>query len=587
MKMAFVTLMLLNLISMKDANAASANDGASAPAAAPAPAISAESPDLNPTLDTGPGNVPPNIEGPAQTTPVVKRRRPPPKGPSYGHSQLTSDKTEAEADHRELILGQGSDKIVDLDPSIQMNDKLGSIIEGNTNVVRVTSVTVGTAHQLIFKPVGEGQTTVDVRDKSGKVRIMFKVFVAKQDVVRYLERLKENLKEVEGITIGLEDQKVVIRGEVLSPADYGEIVNELADKTYGDSVINKATMSPITMNALAKRIEQDVQVFAPTVHCGVLNGKIILEGTVESEGLRQRCLRRAEWYLPTVRVSDPIAGAANIEKNDKPLQIIQSDIQVTPPPPKRESKLVRLTVYFVELKKDFNKAFGFKWQPGFTADPSISIGSAATATTGTAASGGFTFAGTLSSLFPTLNAPPSNASFGRILKSESVVVKSEQKAQVKDTQSVPTQALGQNGTVANGTPVTLGFSSEITPTILQGQDVDLSISLDQTNQTGTGVGGAPITATHHVETRMYLKSGEVAAVVGVNSQDVITTFNRDDPAAGSFATTATKPLFTLQRSKNSSKKRGQFVVFVSPQIIESASEGTDDLKKNFRMKTGN
>jgi pilus assembly protein CpaC len=37
-------------------------------------------------------------------------------------------------------------------------------------------------------------------------------------------------------------------------------------------------------------------------------------------------------------------------------------------------------------------------------------------------------------------------------------------------------------------------------------------------------------------------------------------------------------------SKNYQKKKSQFVIFVTPQIIENASEGTEDLKKNFRVK---
>jgi pilus assembly protein CpaC len=130
----------------------------------------------------------------------------------------------------------------------------------------------------------------------------------------------------------------------------------------------------------------------------------------------------------------------------------------------------------------------------------------------------------------------------------------------------------------------VGFEVEITPTILQGQDVDLNIDLDQMNSLGKGLGGVPIVATHHVTSRLYLKSGEVAAVAGVNNSDVNTTFNRDDPNA-TTATGGIKPVITLMRSKSMSKKKGQFVIFVSPQIIESASEGTEDLKKNFRMKS--
>lgn len=513
----------------------------------------------------------------------VKHRRPISVKENFARSKLTSDKSEAEADHRKLLLAVGVDKVVDLEPDFKFSNQSGAIMTGNTSVLNVAPVSVGEQKQLIIKPAAEGETNITVRDKSGKIRVVFDVIVAKLNVVRYFERLKENLKEVEGITIGIEDQKIVIRGDVLSPQDYGLIVNEIGDKQYGDSVLNKAVMSPVTLGALAKKIESDVQVFAPTVRASVLNGKIILDGSVESEAIKVRSLRRAEWYLPSVKISDPIASAPNAEKNDKPLQIIQSDIQVNPPQPKRESKLVRLSVYFVELSKDFLKSFGFKWQPGFTADPTIAIGTTPTGGTGTSnSSGGFSFSGTLSSLFPALNAPPSSASYGRILKNATVIVKSGENSKITDTTQIPVQSVGPQGQVDNSKTTTVGFDVSITPTILQGQDVDVNIDLSQTNQIGKGSGGSPITAQHKVVTRLYLKSGEVGAVSAVNKQDVATSFNRDDANAGSFGAGG-HPLFTLQRSKNMSKAKGQFVVFVSPQIIDSASEGTEDLKKNFRI----
>ena len=526
--------------------------------------------------------------GDAEPTPTpVKKRMPKEKKGLYDRSKLTNDRSELEADHRELILAAGVDKIVDLDSSIQFDNFKAELRAGNVRIVNVVPSSVGKARQLVFVPLEEGETSVTVRDKTGKVRIIFDVFVAKLNLVRYLERLRDKLKEVEGINVNIEDQKVVIRGEVLSPQDYGIIINELADKAYGDSVLNKVVMSAVTLNALAQKIQQDITVFAPTVKTSVLNGKIILEGTVENEGNRQRALRRAEWYLPAVRVSDPILGSVNIEKNEKPLPIIQSDIVVNAPPPKRDSKLVRISVYFVELSKDFLKSFGFKWQPGFTADPSISIGTTATggAGTSTSSSGGFTFAGTLSSLFPALNSAPSSAAYGRILRSENIVVKSTEAGHVDDLENIPTLVLGPNGTTGAGQPQPVGFSSDITPTIIQNSDVDLSIKMTQTDLVGSDPKGQSITAKHSVSTRLYLKSGEIAAVASMNDQDNTTTFNRDDPTAGA-AQVGSKPLFTLQRSKSTNKKRSQFVVFVSPQIIDSASDGTEDLKKNFRMKSG-
>ena len=155
-----------------------------------------------------------------------------------------------------------------------------------------------------------------------------------------------------------------------------------------------------------------------------------------------------------------------------------------------------------------------------------------------------------------------------------------------DTQQIPIQSTGVNGQVDNSKTTQVGFDTSITPTILQAQDVDVNIDMDQTEQIGTGSGGAPITDRHHVTTRLYLKSGEVGAVVAVNKQDATTTFNRDPGTTTTSTSTTTQPLFTLMRSKNMTKDKGQFVVFISPQIIDSASEGTEDLKKNFRMPSG-
>ena len=60
-------------------------------------------------------------------------------------------------------------------------------------------------------------------------------------------------------------------------------------------------------------------------------------------------------------------------------------------------------------------------------------------------------------MFPALNAPPSNAGYGRILKQANIVVKSEQQASLRDEQKIPTQQLGQNGTVGAGPTIDVGF----------------------------------------------------------------------------------------------------------------------------------
>jgi len=545
------------------------------------------------TLSAGVGSAFAQAE-PEKEAEAPRQKRLPKVRPSFMRSRLTSDKTELEADHRVLVLATGVDKIVDLDPDLKIADlnAKDAIGIGNTQVVLVNLVKTGEDKQLLIKPVGEGETNIRVRDQYGNIAIIFDVMVAKQNQVRFYERLKENLKDVEGITISLEDKNIVIRGEVLTVSDYGAIFNEIGDKAYGDYVINKVTMSPVTLGILARKIEQDLQsVVAPTVKVEVINGKLILSGTVESQDQRTRALNRAYWFLPVVRIKEAIAGAPNIEtmEADKRAFILQNDISVVPPPPKRDSKLVRLSIYFVELSKDFMKAFGFKWQPGFTADPTITIGSNASGAAAAGSQGGFSFSATLSSLFPAFSAPPSNASYGRVMKSGTVVVKSGKGARFKDYINLPTQSLGQNNQVANGAPISVGFEAEITPTILQGQDIELDMEVVQSSQVGKAASGTPITSEHRTKTNLYMKSGEVSAVTAINKQDISTSFNRDDPKTVSSSGQGAQPtaLFNLTRSKNMSKAKGQYVFFVSPLIIESASDGTEDLKKSFRMTSGN
>jgi pilus assembly protein CpaC len=265
-----------------------------------------------------------------------------------------------------------------------------------------------------------------------------------------------------------------------------------------------------------------------------------------------------------------------------PRKPVTSYIVVNPPPPKKQEKLVRVSVHFVELAKDYNKLFGFKWQPGFTADPSISVGQ--TATGGTGAVAGPTFTGTISSLIPKLQSSQ-QAGYARVLKTGTVIVRSGQPAKLSEQTEFAFQMQGANGQVQAASKG-VGLSIAVTPLILgQSEDIQMDLELDQTNLVGRApaTGAPPVTASHKVSTKIYVKSNESAAVAGVTSSDIGTDFNKDDPLTGSFDQ-GTTPLFNLLHSKAYRKKKSQFVIFVTPQIIENASEGTEDLKKNFRVK---
>jgi pilus assembly protein CpaC len=290
----------------------------------------------------------------------------------------------------------------------------------------------------------------------------------------------------------------------------------------------------------------------------------------------------ASLYLPDLRPGSFLEKDPAVMRLS-PRSLIQNFIVVNPPPARKQDKLVRITVHFVELSKDYDKVFGFQWQPGFTSDPQVQIGQNPNgAVSGT--SGAASFSATLSSLLPKLQ-DSQTAGFARILETGTVIVRSGQPAKLTEQTAFPFAQAGPNGQLTSSS-VSVGLTVAVTPQIVgKSEDIQLDLDLTHTNVVGRApaAGSAPTTATHKVTTKIYVKSNESAAIGGILSSDIGTDFNKDPPASGSFSQ-GTDPLFTLLHSKAFRKQKSQFVIFVTPQIIENASEGTDDLKKNFRIK---
>ncbi len=498
----------------------------------------------------------------------------------YQRSKLTNDESEGVSDKRYLLLSTGEDKAVDLD--FEANAGANGISYGNPQVLTTTLVKIGEKRQLIFKPLKAGETTVTIRDNDGTIRLIFIVRVTGSNLLRIASEIRNLLRDVEGLDIRIVGPKVVVEGEVLVPADYGRLLTVIQDRTYSEFVLNMSTLSPLSMKFLSEKIQEDIVSFAPNVTTRVVNGMIFLEGTTDNIDQAKRAASVASLYLPDLRPGSFMEKDPSVQRL-APRSLIQNFIIVNPRPPKKEEKLVRITVHFVELAKDYNKIFGFQWQPGFTSDPQISVGQTQAGAAG--ASTGPTFSGTISSLLPKLYNTQA-AGFARILKTGTIIVRSGQPAKLVEQTEFPFAQTGANGQVTSASKG-VGLTVAITPTILgHSEDIQMDLELDQTNLTGRPptAGAAPTTATHKVTTKIYVKSTESAAVAGVTSSTIGTDFNKDSPQSGSFDQ-GTSPLFTLLHSKAFRKQKSQFVIFVTPQIIENASDGTQDLKKNFRVKS--
>ncbi len=545
------------------------------------PTVTPQTAEDVPAESTTSGNMP-SVGGdtiPVDTgSPVTKTQK---AREPFRKSRLTKDVSEAKADRRRVLLSTGEDKVVDLDFDVDNSPQ--AIQVGNTQISAVTTVRIGDQRrQLIFKPLKGGETTVTVRDAEGSIKVIFDVVVTPTNLLRRAGEIRELLRDIEGIELRVVGPTIVIDGEVFVPDDYARVRAVTNQKPYADTVLVLVRIAPLALTALAKKIQEDILAFAPNVKARVVNGLLFLEGTVDQLDQARRAEQVARLYFPEVRpgnqltINDPTA--TTLTRRD----YVYNFIVLNPAPPKKNEKLVRITVHFVELAKDYSRRFGFSWNPGFTADPSISYGQQANGTTGASST---SFTATLSSLIPKLQSAQ-DAGFARILKQGTIIVKNGIEGSFSEGATILVNQIGTNG-AASATPVNVQLSARITPRVLgEGEEVELQMNLNNQNLLGYN-GSQPIIGNKTMATTLYVKSGESAAIGGMEGNSVNTGFNKDKFGEGTFEAAEgaqTEPLFNLRRTKNFTKTKGQYVVFVTPQLIDDASQGSEDLKRNFRVK---
>ena len=70
---------------------------------------------------------------------------------------------------------------------------------------------------------------------------------------------------------------------------------------------------------------------------------------------------------------------------------------------------------------------------------------------------------------------------------------------------------------------------------------------------------------------------------GVVSNKATTDFDKDSPNQETVQ--GGVYLFSFTKSKNYSTNRSQFVIFVTPEIIESAATGVQEIERKFRKRS--
>lgn len=433
--------------------------------------------------------------------------------------------------------------------------------------------------EIEFNGRKPGLTTVTIRDNAGDIRLVYTITVTATGSSSIVSELRELIGDVEGLRIVIKGGKIVVEGEIVVPDDIGRVSKVLVNYPQ---VLTLIELSPQTQRVIARKMSDELaKNNLKDVTVRVVNKTYWLEGVVSNEEKKKLALIIAKAYLPPKLQTLAQSGEGRFATPDQPdiLDFIAVNEKKEPQP---APKMVKITAQFVELSKDYGRVFAFKWAPLMGEDASrISIGQTESGNVTSTSAG--TLSATISNLFPKLNAAKS-AGYARVIQSAMVVTQNEKQAKISKSTSIPF-AVG-TGETQRPSNAQIGINLSIEPRILEQENILMAVNLNVSLTAGTTASGNPITTNNAVETNLIVKSKESAVIGGVVQSASKTDYDKDDPAPASQQANGqtVPPLFRLLRSKNYATSKSQYVMFLTPEIIESASAATEEIRKKFRRR---
>jgi pilus assembly protein CpaC len=391
----------------------------------------------------------------------------------------------------------------------------------------------------------------------------FRVTVRSSNLTRIAQEIRGLLNDIDGISIKIVNDKVVVDGQVLLPKEVNRIAAVVAQ--FGEKAASLVTLSPVAQRKIAQMIGEDIN--NPEVKVRAVNDRFILEGTVADKDERDRAEAIAQMYVPDI-VKPDIEKTVNIRK-----VFVLNLIQIKAGAPREPGKTIQINVHFVELNKDYQRAFRFQWTPTIEDGSSLNVRAESGAPGGVVSQ----ITAVVSNLLPRLNWAKTHG-HARILQASTIIVLDGQQGKLQNVTRVPYATLnGQGQPVTNFEDV--GLDTGITPQILnqRSENIRMQMAFSMKGLVGVTDRG-PIVSQSAVNTTVIVRSGQSAAVGGLISNSTTTDFNKLPKGANE------NPLISLYASKAFQRKQSQFVVFVTPVIKASASQGSEKIKNKFRLR---
>lgn len=389
-----------------------------------------------------------------------------------------------------------------------------------------------------------------------------------------MRELRSMLADIEGIEFKIAGGNIIIDGYALIPKDLIRIA-QVVDAMGGDGAGIKSlvTLNPLSRKKIAEYMNRDLN--NPEVSITSVGDKYKLEGMINNDGERRRIYSIVEMYLPDL-VIDKAPGGDNLKivgrkTNGTVADYIIDNLTLRPSEERTEPapKMIQIVTHFVEMNENYSKGFTFTFSPTLG-----DVGTAASrGTVGNTGTGVITeVANLVDRLIPKLNWMR-NHGFARILDTASVLTQDKQNASINRSITIAKAA----GVSAQGNASdTATVSLSVTPQIKEPRSGlvelnTLSVKVSDVSPSGNST----ITVGTDVKTTISVRDRQSAAFGGIIKRKQTNDYGGPNKSDA---------FINLNQGKARVKSSSNFVVFVTPTIKSSASQGVDQVKKKFRLR---
>lgn len=458
--------------------------------------------------------------------------------------------------------------VKDIPQTIQFEYDIGEIAIGNPSIAAV--VVDRPRRRIVVTPLQIGETALLVFDSRGQQRDNVSISVTSTDLDQFVKDLKFLFRDIEGLAFRRVGRKVVVEGQVYVKADLDRIQEVLKNNNF---TVNLVTLSQDTQRILARKIKDEINISG--VRVDAVRDKLILRGEVVSEDLKKQAELIASVFIQQNRIVNAIS--------------VNKDRQSA-----RSARLIQVSAYFVELNKSFLRNFNFSWTP--IADVNFTYFNQD-------GSGGLSFTSVVTEFLPKLNTAKA-LGVARVFENPTVSVKSGDRASINSGISliIPSAVNSlTSGGVATSEPIQTGIQLNVTPTADDRDFIDIKLDVRASSlgssPKGSSVPGGQSSSVlineSSVDTSHFVRSGETVAIGGV-LRSAFTDVKDAPPgqpfsfqapgAQGVSVTSGFGNVFQIFKSRAVSSDRTMFIVFITPEILNSARDSSRKLRDTMNLQ---